>query len=93
MFHLLSEYAKLLKYKPTRPPDAIELCSEISGVPGWRNQEGVHDGIHGEGTARVTAVLYASSVQFSTARTVSEEESAVHKASVNVGAKGFTKQE
>lgn len=28
MFHLLTEYAKLLKYKPTVPPEAIELCSE-----------------------------------------------------------------
>lgn len=29
MFHLLSEYAKLFKYKPKIPPDAIELCSEV----------------------------------------------------------------
>ncbi|CAH9146575.1 unnamed protein product [Cuscuta epithymum] len=28
MFHLLNEYAKLLKYKPTKPQDAVELCSE-----------------------------------------------------------------
>lgn len=28
MFHLLTEYAKLLKYKPTVPPQAVELCSE-----------------------------------------------------------------
>lgn len=28
MFHLLSEYSKLLKYKPTIPPKAVELCSE-----------------------------------------------------------------
>ncbi|CAI9092224.1 OLC1v1027413C2 [Oldenlandia corymbosa var. corymbosa] len=28
MFHLLTEYAKLLKYKPTVPPNAVELCSE-----------------------------------------------------------------
>ncbi|XP_010255435.1 PREDICTED: O-glucosyltransferase rumi homolog isoform X2 [Nelumbo nucifera] len=28
MFHLLSEYAKLLTYKPTVPPQAVELCSE-----------------------------------------------------------------
>ncbi|XP_047956252.1 O-glucosyltransferase rumi homolog isoform X2 [Salvia hispanica] len=28
MFHLLSEYAKLLKYKPKIPPNATELCSE-----------------------------------------------------------------
>ncbi|KAG6422575.1 hypothetical protein SASPL_119153 [Salvia splendens] len=29
MFHLLSEYAKLLKYKPTVPEKASELCSEL----------------------------------------------------------------
>ncbi|CAO2835096.1 unnamed protein product [Amaranthus hypochondriacus] len=28
MFHLLNEYSKLLKFKPTIPPKAIELCSE-----------------------------------------------------------------
>ncbi|TMW89048.1 hypothetical protein EJD97_017709 [Solanum chilense] len=28
MFHLLSEYAKLLKYKPTVSRKAVELCSE-----------------------------------------------------------------
>ncbi|VFQ96037.1 unnamed protein product [Cuscuta campestris] len=28
MFHVLNEYAKLLKYKPTKPPEAVELCSE-----------------------------------------------------------------
>ncbi|KAF3968178.1 hypothetical protein ACB098_06G208400 [Castanea mollissima] len=28
MFHLLSEYAKLLKFKPTIPPGTLEACSE-----------------------------------------------------------------
>ncbi|CAK9180080.1 unnamed protein product [Ilex paraguariensis] len=28
MFHLLNEYAKLLKYKPTVPPGAVEICSD-----------------------------------------------------------------
>ncbi|KAL8519336.1 hypothetical protein ACS0TY_010321 [Phlomoides rotata] len=28
MFHLLTQYAKLLKYKPTVPKGAVELCSE-----------------------------------------------------------------
>ncbi|KAL9228932.1 hypothetical protein vseg_004458 [Gypsophila vaccaria] len=28
MFHLLNEYAKLLRFKPEVPPNAIELCSE-----------------------------------------------------------------
>ena len=28
MFHLLSEYAKLLKFEPTIPPGAHEACSE-----------------------------------------------------------------
>lgn len=29
MFHLLNEYAKLLKFKPKIPQGATELCSEI----------------------------------------------------------------
>ncbi|KAG5558579.1 hypothetical protein RHGRI_008504 [Rhododendron griersonianum] len=29
MFHLLSEYAKLMRYKPTIPEKAREICSEI----------------------------------------------------------------
>ncbi|CAI9092217.1 OLC1v1027405C1 [Oldenlandia corymbosa var. corymbosa] len=33
MFHLLSEYAKLLKYKPSVPPKAVELCSESMACP------------------------------------------------------------
>ena len=33
MFHLLREYAKLLKYKPSVPPKAIELCSESMACP------------------------------------------------------------
>lgn len=33
MFHLLSEYAKLLKYKPTVPEKAFELCSELMACP------------------------------------------------------------
>ncbi|XP_057527660.1 uncharacterized protein LOC130806548 [Amaranthus tricolor] len=33
MLHLLTEYAKLLKYKPTIPKDAIELCSETMACP------------------------------------------------------------
>ncbi|XVE73885.1 hypothetical protein DITRI_Ditri11bG0154500 [Diplodiscus trichospermus] len=28
MFHLLNEYAKLLKFEPRIPPKAVELCSE-----------------------------------------------------------------
>ncbi|KAG8060091.1 hypothetical protein GUJ93_ZPchr0002g26616 [Zizania palustris] len=28
MFHLLNEYAKLLRFKPTKPPEAVEICSE-----------------------------------------------------------------
>ncbi|ONI23027.1 hypothetical protein PRUPE_2G165200 [Prunus persica] len=28
MFHVLNKYAKLLKFKPTIPPNAVELCSE-----------------------------------------------------------------
>ncbi|XP_073102996.1 uncharacterized protein [Elaeis guineensis] len=33
MFHLLSEYAKLLTYKPSRPEKATELCSESMVCP------------------------------------------------------------
>ncbi|KAM3320021.1 hypothetical protein BC332_08125 [Capsicum chinense] len=33
MFHLLNEYAKLLKYKPGVPQNANELCSEIMACP------------------------------------------------------------
>lgn len=33
MFHLLSQYSKLLKYKPTIPPRAVELCSELMACP------------------------------------------------------------
>ncbi|VAH25713.1 unnamed protein product [Triticum turgidum subsp. durum] len=28
MFHLLTEYAKLLLFKPTKPPEAVEVCPE-----------------------------------------------------------------
>ncbi|XP_021717486.1 O-glucosyltransferase rumi homolog [Chenopodium quinoa] len=28
MFHLLNEYGKLMKYKPTIPPNAVEVCTE-----------------------------------------------------------------
>ncbi|KAK9273765.1 hypothetical protein L1049_018575 [Liquidambar formosana] len=40
MFHLLNEYAKLLKFKPTIPKGAVELCSETmtclaDGI--WKN--------------------------------------------------------
>uniref|UniRef100_A0ACD5YM47 Uncharacterized protein n=1 Tax=Avena sativa TaxID=4498 RepID=A0ACD5YM47_AVESA len=28
MFHLLTEYAKLLRFKPTMPPEAVEVCPE-----------------------------------------------------------------
>ncbi|KAK8480582.1 hypothetical protein V6N13_132048 [Hibiscus sabdariffa] len=33
MFHLLNEYAKLLKFKPIVPPAAVELCSETMACP------------------------------------------------------------
>lgn len=29
MFHLLNQYAKLLRYKPSIPQNARELCSEV----------------------------------------------------------------
>ncbi|KAL6972340.1 hypothetical protein U1Q18_023557 [Sarracenia purpurea var. burkii] len=33
MFHLLSEYAKLLKFKPSVSANAIELCPEAMACP------------------------------------------------------------
>ncbi|XP_042504695.1 O-glucosyltransferase rumi homolog [Macadamia integrifolia] len=33
MFHLLNEYGKLLKYKPTIPENATELCPEVIACP------------------------------------------------------------
>ncbi|KAL3524276.1 hypothetical protein ACH5RR_017110 [Cinchona calisaya] len=33
MLHLLTEYAKLLTYKPSIPPKAVELCSETMACP------------------------------------------------------------
>lgn len=33
MFHLMNEYAKLLKFKPSVPETAIELCPEIMACP------------------------------------------------------------
>lgn len=39
MFHLLNEYAKLLRFKPAVPPTAVELCSEAMACRGegnWR---------------------------------------------------------
>lgn len=33
MFHLLNEYGKLLRYKPTVPQNAVELCSESMACP------------------------------------------------------------
>ena len=39
IFHLLNEYAKLLKFKPTIPPNAMELCAEALACPAdgsWR---------------------------------------------------------
>ncbi|XP_004510812.1 uncharacterized protein [Cicer arietinum] len=40
MFHLLNEYAKLLKFKPTIPQGAIEFCSETMacGVNGTQRK-------------------------------------------------------
>jgi hypothetical protein len=34
MFHLLTEYAKLLRFKPTIPSDAIEVCPESLACQG-----------------------------------------------------------
>lgn len=39
MFHLLSEYAKLMRYKPTKPRKAIEICSETLACPATGSQK------------------------------------------------------
>ena len=39
MFHPLNEYAKLLKFKPTIPAGAMEVCAETMACPAegvWR---------------------------------------------------------
>lgn len=33
MFHLFNEYAKLLRYKPTIPEKAVEVCAETMACP------------------------------------------------------------
>ena len=33
MLHLLTEYAKLLRYKPTIPENAVEICTESMACP------------------------------------------------------------
>ena len=33
MLHLLTEYAKLLRYKPTVPEKAVEICTESIACP------------------------------------------------------------
>ncbi|KAL2461578.1 hypothetical protein Adt_44998 [Abeliophyllum distichum] len=40
MFHLLNEYSKLMKYKPTVPKGAVEVCSEtmVCSVKGSRKK-------------------------------------------------------
>ncbi|KAH7854896.1 hypothetical protein Vadar_018824 [Vaccinium darrowii] len=39
MFHLLSEYAKLMRYKPTKPRKAIEISSERLACPATGSQK------------------------------------------------------
>lgn len=43
-FHLLNEYAKLLKYKPTIPEGAVETCSEalVCSVKGQKRRYRKH---------------------------------------------------
>ncbi|MQL93910.1 hypothetical protein Taro_026559 [Colocasia esculenta] len=33
MLHLLTEYSKLLRFKPTKPPKAVELCQDLMACP------------------------------------------------------------
>lgn len=48
-FHLLNEYAKLLKYKPTVPEGAVETCSEalVCSVRGQKKRYRVHSMVKG----------------------------------------------
>lgn len=43
-FHVLNEYAKLLKYKPTVPKGAVEMCSEalVCSVRGQKKRYMIH---------------------------------------------------
>lgn len=48
MFHLLSEYAKLLQYRPTVPREAVEVCSDtlICSTKGIRKKSRVHSRVN-----------------------------------------------
>lgn len=35
MYHLLKEYAKLLRFKPRKPEGAVEMCAENWTPPAW----------------------------------------------------------
>lgn len=43
-FHLLNEYAKLLRYKPAVPEGAVEMCSEalVCSVRGQKKRYRIH---------------------------------------------------
>ncbi|KAG9150699.1 hypothetical protein Leryth_008172 [Lithospermum erythrorhizon] len=49
MFHLLNEYAKLLKYEPTIPDDAVEVCSDnmLCGARGVRKSFRIDSRVNG----------------------------------------------
>ncbi|KAL2892237.1 O-glucosyltransferase rumi [Bienertia sinuspersici] len=52
MFHLLNEYAKLLKYKPSVPPEANETCSEdmVCSEEGLQREFRLDNMVHGPST-------------------------------------------
>ncbi|KAM3282349.1 O-glucosyltransferase rumi [Capsicum chacoense] len=58
MFHLLSEYAKLLKYRPTVPRDAVEVCSDtlICSAKGIRKKYRVHSMVHNVSSSKTCAM-------------------------------------
>lgn len=54
MFHLLSEYAKLLQYRPTVPREAVEVCSDtlICSTKGIRKKFRVHSRVNNASSSK-----------------------------------------
>uniref|UniRef100_A0A8I6YG61 Glycosyl transferase CAP10 domain-containing protein n=1 Tax=Hordeum vulgare subsp. vulgare TaxID=112509 RepID=A0A8I6YG61_HORVV len=63
MLHVLTQYSALLRYKPTVPEKAVELCAESMACPRrGRERECSHDGVEGEVCGRARAVHVAATV-------------------------------
>ena len=54
MLHLLTEYAKLLRYKPTIPENAVEICTESMACPA--------QGLHREERRRLRPMHTAATI-------------------------------